>query len=83
MTPNGEPIIPDPIRSLMQTQHPGIAGEIEGAITTLRKLQKIAGPPEAARPPGAGVAEPSADATTDGAPAAGGAAGVPPAEIAA
>ena len=89
MTPNGEPIIPDPIRSLMQTQHPGIAGEIEGAITTLRKLQKIAGPPEAARPPGAGVAEPSgagvaepsADATTDGAPAAGGAAGVPPAEI--
>jgi serine/threonine protein kinase len=66
MKPDGEPNAPDAVRSVIQTQHPGIAGEIDSAIKTLRKLQKIAGSPEPAA--GAGPAEPSAGATTDGAP---------------
>jgi len=32
------------VRSAIQSQHPGIADEIEGAIRTLRKLKLIAGP---------------------------------------
>jgi serine/threonine protein kinase len=67
------------VRSAIQSQHPGIADEIEGAISTLRKLQQIAGPPGSAPPTDAG--EPSAAATTDGVlappPAEDGAAGPP------
>lgn len=37
--------VPDSLNQLLQTQHPGIGGELENAIKTLRKLQKIAGPP--------------------------------------
>lgn len=33
----------DPSRQLILSQHPGIGGEIQGAINTLRKLQKITG----------------------------------------
>ena len=44
MTP--EPQLPptDHLRSAIQTQHPQIADEIEGAIQTLRKLKEIASP---------------------------------------
>ena len=35
----------DPIQQIIQTQHPGIADELQGAINTLRKLQMIAGAP--------------------------------------
>ena len=31
------------LQRLIQTQHPGIASELQGAINTLRKLQMIAG----------------------------------------
>jgi serine/threonine protein kinase len=54
------------LRSAIQSQHPAIAHEIEGAINTLRKLQEIAGPPGAARPPGPDAGEPSAVATSAG-----------------
>ena len=33
----------DGLQKLIQTQHPGIASELQGAINTLRKLQMIAG----------------------------------------
>jgi predicted Ser/Thr protein kinase len=36
----------------MQTRHPGIADEIQGAINTLRKIQKIAGPGSGGAPAG-------------------------------
>ena len=43
MTGEGESRGLVPLREAIQTQHPGIADEIEGAIKTLRKLQEIAG----------------------------------------
>jgi len=33
------------LQSVIQTQHPGLAAELQGAINTLRKLQLIAGAP--------------------------------------
>ena len=44
MTREVPPSQPDPVRSAIQSQHPGIADEIEGAIKTLRKLKQIADP---------------------------------------
>jgi serine/threonine protein kinase len=44
------PNVPDPMRSAIQSHHPHLAEEIEGAIHTLRKLREIAGP--APRPDG-------------------------------
>lgn len=44
MTQEGQPYVPESVRSAIQSQHPGIADEIEGAINTLRKLKEIAGP---------------------------------------
>jgi serine/threonine protein kinase len=44
MTPNGKPHLSDAVQSAIQSRHPGIAAEIEGAINTLRKLQELAGP---------------------------------------
>jgi serine/threonine protein kinase len=66
MTPGGEPKVPESVRTAIQSQHPGIAVEIQGAIDTLRKLQDIAGPTEAARFQAAEAGEASAVATTDG-----------------
>jgi serine/threonine protein kinase len=38
------PSVPDQtLRQEIQTRHPGIAGDIQGAINTLRKIQQIAG----------------------------------------
>jgi serine/threonine protein kinase len=37
--------VADPLQEVIQTQHPGIAEELQGAINTLRKLQMIAGAP--------------------------------------
>jgi serine/threonine protein kinase len=34
----------DPVRDAIQTRHPRIADEIEGAISTLRKLRELTGP---------------------------------------
>jgi serine/threonine protein kinase len=44
MTPEGQPREPEPLRDAIQTRHPGIADEIDGAINTLRKLKEIARP---------------------------------------
>jgi serine/threonine protein kinase len=44
MTAGSDPNVPDAVRSAIQSQHPKIADEIQGAINTLRKLQEIAGP---------------------------------------
>ena len=54
MSANGDSNGLDPIVREIHTRHPGIADEIQGAIETLRKLQKITGtiPPE--RPEGFG-----------------------------
>src|SRR5262249_54971198 len=48
----GRPMNPEPdqshpddsLRQAIQTRHPGISEEIQGAIITLRKIQQIAGP---------------------------------------
>jgi serine/threonine protein kinase len=64
MTPDSQPNGPDSIRSVLASQHPGIAHEIEGAINTLRKLQQIAGQP-ALGPNGALPAESVAAARAD------------------
>src|SRR5258708_39308447 len=42
MTNESQPPPPHPLRSAIQTHHPQIADEIEGAIKTLRKLKEIA-----------------------------------------
>jgi serine/threonine protein kinase len=52
MTPGDEAKGPESLRSAIQSQHPAIAHEIQGAINTLRKLQDIAGAPGAAGPAG-------------------------------
>jgi serine/threonine protein kinase len=44
MTREPQPPAPDPLRSAIQTHHPQIADEIEGAIKTLRKLKELASP---------------------------------------
>jgi serine/threonine protein kinase len=44
MTTQGQPRPSEPLRDAIQTRHPGIADEIEGAINTLRKLKEIAKP---------------------------------------
>jgi serine/threonine protein kinase len=44
MNSEPQPNAPDPLRSAIQTHHPKIADEIEGAIRTLRKLKEIAKP---------------------------------------
>jgi serine/threonine protein kinase len=44
MTPEDQPRVPESVRDAIQTHHPGIASEIEGAIKTLHKLKEIAGP---------------------------------------
>jgi serine/threonine protein kinase len=61
MTPGTDPNKTESLRLAIQSQHPGIAGELEGAINTLRKLQDIAGPT------GAGAAVSDIGATTDSA----------------
>jgi serine/threonine protein kinase len=43
MTTDAADSRPDPLKSELQTKHPRIAEEIEGAIQTLRKLKEIAG----------------------------------------
>ena len=58
MTPEPGPPLPDQLRSAIQTQHPQISDEIEGAIRTLRKLKEFAAP--AGRP--ASIADQSEDA---------------------
>jgi serine/threonine protein kinase len=69
MRPGSESQVPDPVRSAIHSQHPGIADEIRGAIRTLRKLQEIAGAPEGAPPAGGDAAPVSTTETTDGSPA--------------
>jgi serine/threonine protein kinase len=45
MTPEPEQPLPgESLQKAMQTRLPGISDEIQGAITTLRKIQQIAGP---------------------------------------
>ena len=62
-----------PVRPLglsIQSQHPGINNEIEGAITTLKKLQKITTSVVPVNPSALGAAAPNAEANA--LPAAGG-----------
>jgi serine/threonine protein kinase len=66
MTQDRKSQVPHAVRSAIQSQHPGIADEIRGAITTLRKLQEIACPPEGATPAGEDVSQELLGATTDG-----------------
>jgi serine/threonine protein kinase len=54
------------LRTAIQSQHPGIADEIEGAINTLRKLRMIAGPSEPPGEPGEDAGDPSLLVTADG-----------------
>jgi serine/threonine protein kinase len=65
MSEPAEQSIPDQLRSVIQTQHPGISVEIEGAISVLRKLQKIAGPAMPGQPAPPSAEESSLVATTD------------------
>src|SRR5262249_43997140 len=65
MSEPADPSIPDQLRSVIQTQHPGISVEIEGAINVLRKIQKITGPPEPGKPAAPGADDSSLIATTD------------------
>jgi serine/threonine protein kinase len=46
MSQSGEASGTESLRTAIQSQHPGITEEIEGAINTLRKLQGIAGVPQ-------------------------------------
>jgi serine/threonine protein kinase len=65
MTREPQPNPPDPFRSAVQTSHPQIADEIEGAIKTLRKLKEIAKPEgRAASAPDAGDEAPATIAMT-------------------
>lgn len=66
MSEPADPKDPDQLRSVIQTQHPGISVEIEGAINVLRKLQKIAGPPIPGQPEASEGEDSSLIATTDG-----------------
>ncbi len=55
MSREGEPSLPVPLRDVIQSQHPGISDEIDGAIKTLRKLKQLADSdlrPPAPPPPG-------------------------------
>jgi serine/threonine protein kinase len=70
MTPGDRPSAPEAVRSAIQSQHPGIGKEIQGAINTLRKLQRIAGTPGEANPAGPADGEASEAATADGGPGA-------------
>jgi serine/threonine protein kinase len=70
MTSGSDPNLRDTVRAALQSQHPRLADEIQGAINTLRKLQEIAGAPAAGPPPVADADEQSVIATADGAPAA-------------
>jgi serine/threonine protein kinase len=60
--------VPESVRSAIQSQHPRIGDEIQGAINTLRKLQWIAGEPAAAAadPAGTDDGEASIEATSEG-----------------
>jgi serine/threonine protein kinase len=66
MSADGHPNGTDPVARAIQTHHPGIADEIQGAIETLRKIQRITGPASPATPPGGVRPAPNTDATTDG-----------------
>jgi serine/threonine protein kinase len=44
MTPEPQPLAPEEARSVLRTQHPQIADEIDGAIRTLHKLKEFAAP---------------------------------------
>jgi serine/threonine protein kinase len=66
MIPPNDASPPDEnLRRQLQTRHPGIADEIQGAIDTLRKLQDITGA-NAADQVSSVVRDPSFVATTDG-----------------
>src|SRR5262249_33179217 len=65
MSEPADPSIPDQLRSVIQTQHPGISVEIEGAINVLRKIQKITGPPAPGKPAAPAGEDSSLIATTD------------------
>jgi serine/threonine protein kinase len=63
MTPEGESRVPESVRSAIQTHHPGIATEIDGAIKTLRKLKEFAGPGQSGAFLGAGSDQATLEAT--------------------
>jgi serine/threonine protein kinase len=66
MTEEGQSRVPESVRNVIQSHHPGIADEIEVAIRTLRKLKEIAGPAAPAAAHSAevnGTDHASADAT--------------------
>src|SRR5262245_6662044 len=63
MTREDETIVPELLRREIETRHPGIAGEIQDAINTLRKLQQITGTTEPGRPALAESSAASAAAT--------------------
>jgi serine/threonine protein kinase len=70
MSQDPEPSPPqDSLRDAIRTQHPGIGDEIQGAINTLRKIQRIAGPGSGRPLDEASIA---AGATTDGLVGSGG-----------
>lgn len=64
MTRDDDPVRPSSLGKELQTHLPGIGDEIEGAIETLRKLQRIAGADGAAPPAGRAPHMPI-DRTTD------------------
>ncbi|MFL5245752.1 MAG: serine/threonine-protein kinase [Gemmataceae bacterium] len=68
MTGKAEPGAQKSLGNTIQSQHPGINNEIEGAINTLKKLQKIttsAGPGDPSLNNDAGSAEVTNDATVE------------------
>jgi serine/threonine protein kinase len=65
MKGNGEASGPEPLRLEIQTRHPGIADEIQGAINTLRKLQQITGTVAPGPPPAQERSNPLVAANTD------------------
>src|SRR5437588_350143 len=70
MSPPSDPSLPDDdLRRQLQTRHPGIAEEIQGAINTLRKLQDITGANSIEHVVSV-VRDPSVVGTTDGTVAA-------------
>ena len=77
MTEESRPSVPpESLRNAIHSQHPGIAGEIEGAINTLQKLKQLAGSHAPVNSAGAGGSDLSAlmateaiDARPPGAPA--------------
>jgi serine/threonine protein kinase len=65
MAQDSDPQNPPSVRDAIRTQHPGIANEIQGAINTLRKLQKITTGSTAGEPADGKAGNPAAHSAPD------------------